>query len=162
MIIQAESLNGTTANVSRYQSNSLPQVVLLSGLTPLALACVGGNLDVIKKLVELGAVVTASEKSEIQPLHHAAAAGNTEIVKFLLDQGADLHATTSAGGIILYTANIFLQELCFESCCKPRLLLITVKDSGVHYSSMCWLIQVPPFYGLLEQANGNVWPSCWI
>lgn len=66
----------------------------------MALACVSGNLDVIKKLVELGAMLTTSGKSEIQPLHHAAAAGNTEIMKFLIDQGADLHATTSAGGIM--------------------------------------------------------------
>lgn len=67
------------------------------GLTPLALACVSGHLGTIKKLVELGANVNGSEKSEIQPLHHASAAGNLDVVEYLVSHGADIHAHTSAG-----------------------------------------------------------------
>ncbi|HEU5070869.1 MAG TPA: ankyrin repeat domain-containing protein [Verrucomicrobiae bacterium] len=68
--------------------------------TPLHVAAASGApIEIIAKLVKLGAEVDALDECERTPLCHAAEAGHTEIVQWLLDHGANVthgHVGSSA------------------------------------------------------------------
>ncbi|KAJ3095273.1 hypothetical protein HDU96_001246 [Phlyctochytrium bullatum] len=61
------------------------------GLTPLQLASFLGNVGIVRILLERGAKVEATEKSEdCRALHFAAGGGHADVVHLLLDHGADV------------------------------------------------------------------------
>jgi len=104
------------------------------GHTPLYLACLGDEVEMVKFLINKGASVTPSGPSPIvaaaregseesakillnhkapvngpaqgddPPLHAAAARGHHHMVKLLLERGADIHRKNSAGKTALYYA----------------------------------------------------------
>ena len=55
-----------------------------NGNTPLHIACVGGNITVVKLLVDHGASITARNSRGETPVHTAAKHKSVEIIKLLL------------------------------------------------------------------------------
>ena len=68
-----------------------PNFVGIAG-TPMSLAALHGNLDVIRLLLEAGANVGGGNSSPMTALHLAAQQGHVEVVRLLLDFGADKEA----------------------------------------------------------------------
>lgn len=54
----------------------------------------GKNLELVRQLINQGAIVDARNKSGLTPLHNAASFGQVEIAKVLLENGADVNAIT--------------------------------------------------------------------
>ncbi|GAB1316489.1 hypothetical protein MFIFM68171_06699 [Madurella fahalii] len=78
------------------------------GWTPLHDAAATGNLEIIKTLINTGAVVTGvSDTADCAPLQVAAANGHPAAVRLLHEHGADVSQTHSGGltAIILATEN---------------------------------------------------------
>jgi peptidoglycan/LPS O-acetylase OafA/YrhL len=67
------------------------------GLTPLALAAMEGDADVVAALLDAGAAVDGRNGNGGTPLHAAAFMGQADVVDLLLARGADPAATTTAG-----------------------------------------------------------------
>jgi uncharacterized protein len=60
------------------------------GVTPLVLAAYRGQIDVVKLLLEHGALVNAREnRNGLSSLSHAVGRGDKELVAVLLSHGAD-------------------------------------------------------------------------
>ncbi|PMG11287.1 hypothetical protein BCV00_18200 [Vibrio breoganii] len=59
--------------------------------TPLHLAASSGYLDVVKILLEHGALINSKRWGERTPIMFASAYGQTDIVKYLCTQGADVN-----------------------------------------------------------------------
>jgi ankyrin repeat protein len=67
--------------------------------TVLMLAAGAGAVDVVRRLIELGAEVNLAMPNRGETaLHQAAQAGQTEVVRILLDAGANPNAFTVTGG----------------------------------------------------------------
>jgi len=64
---------------------------------PLLLACKAGNVELARRLVELGADVNKGTWWGHLPLHEAARVGNVVIVAFLLKHGAKIDAADTSG-----------------------------------------------------------------
>lgn len=71
------------------------------GETPLMIAALRGNLDVVRRLVELGAQV---RRPGWTPAHYAATGPNVQVLAFLLDRGADIDAVAPNGSTPLMMA----------------------------------------------------------
>ena len=77
------------ASASHYEINQRG----VTGDLPLTRAASNGNLEIVKLLVEHGAVVDiGKEGGDRTPLLEAAGYGHAEIVKFLIAKGADVNA----------------------------------------------------------------------
>ena len=76
------------------------------GYTPLYEAVSGGNLDIVRLLLDRKADVNAKSKYDTTPLHKAAYASprHIDIVRLLIDRGADVNAKTDGGYTPLYEA----------------------------------------------------------
>lgn len=75
-----------------------------SGENALMMACLRGDLDIVKRMVEKGAEIN---KPGWTPLSYAATRGNTEIVKYLLDHAAYIDAAAPNGSTSLMMAAYF-------------------------------------------------------
>ncbi len=62
----------------------------------------GGNLEVVKYLVEQGADVNAKDEDGWTVLHAVDEGGNLEVVKYLVEQGADVNAKGEWGRTALH------------------------------------------------------------
>ena len=67
------------------------------GLTPLALASMGGHVDAAKLIISKGGEVNAKNKDGSVPLHGASFLGRVDIVKLLLDNKANLNLKNAMG-----------------------------------------------------------------
>ncbi len=65
-------------------------------LTPLCLAIIGGQKDVVRFLIAQGADVNANAGSDSGPLHFAVMYPDYELVKLLIDRGADVTAKSQS------------------------------------------------------------------
>lgn len=73
--------------------------------TPLQLAAMTDNLDVVRMLVDGGANIDiASPVNGIRPLHNSAVNGSTSVCEYLLKHGADMDARTDQGDTALHLA----------------------------------------------------------
>ncbi len=68
-----------------------------NGKTPLAAAVGGGQWELARRLIDLGADPNGGEPGHNRPLHEAAIGGNPQIVQLLLDRGADPKAEATPG-----------------------------------------------------------------
>jgi ankyrin repeat protein len=75
-----------------------------NGETLLESAAGKGNLEIVKLLLENGAVINGIKSESLTPLHFAAANGHKAVVDYLLAHGADAKATTSDGLTPLHLA----------------------------------------------------------
>ena len=60
--------------------------------TPLQIASVMGNLDIIIILLKKGALINLRNNAGLTALHYASLNGYLECVKYLIDNGADINA----------------------------------------------------------------------
>ncbi|MBP5426882.1 MAG: ankyrin repeat domain-containing protein [Clostridiales bacterium] len=68
------------------------------GKTPLILACLHGNIEVVDKLIELGADINRIERvNGWTPLYAACVCGRVDIVKRLLENGANVNKGINNG-----------------------------------------------------------------
>ena len=65
--------------------------------TPLHIATKNGFLNIIKLLVENGAIIDATNRKEQTPLHWAVHNGYSDIINYLLAHGADINAKENEG-----------------------------------------------------------------
>ncbi|MFA4828453.1 MAG: ankyrin repeat domain-containing protein [Thermodesulfovibrionales bacterium] len=75
-----------------------------SNTTALHAAIGGGNIEIVKLLMNHGANVNAKDKSGMTPLHIAATKGNHEAINLLLNSKADLDAEDNNGHTPFYVA----------------------------------------------------------
>lgn len=61
------------------------------GETQLHVACINGNIEIVKKLLESGHLTNIRDHFGWTPLHEAANHGHVEIAKLLLKYGADIN-----------------------------------------------------------------------
>jgi uncharacterized protein len=66
-------------------------------VSPLHSAVAGGNVEIVRELVAVGADTRARQELGFSPLHGAAAAGSEEMVRLLLAHGADPNARNDGG-----------------------------------------------------------------
>lgn len=90
------------ADLARISSllDSSPHLVNLkdsAGYSPLHWACVDGDQEVIKLLLQKGAEVNAQSNEGYTPLHNAARRGNRLIVALLISNGASVNARSRNG-----------------------------------------------------------------
>lgn len=69
----------------------------LGGVHPLDSAVFGGDLDIVRRLLESGADPNLAQEGGFMPLHGAAQRGDSEMVELLLSHGADPIATSDNG-----------------------------------------------------------------
>jgi ankyrin repeat protein len=74
------------------------------GWTVLHSAACGGHIDIVNKLLQSGAKVSARGQNGETPLHVAASAAHVEIVKALLEWGANVSYKTAQGDTPLHAA----------------------------------------------------------
>jgi ankyrin repeat protein len=67
------------------------------GMTPLAIASHGGQLAVVKLLVEAGANLETADAFGMTPLAHAAYMTKPDVVEYLISKGANVHASDKQG-----------------------------------------------------------------
>uniref|UniRef100_A0A8C9L710 Ankyrin repeat domain-containing protein 1 n=1 Tax=Pavo cristatus TaxID=9049 RepID=A0A8C9L710_PAVCR len=82
--------------------------------TALHRACSEGHLEVVKKLVEAGALLELKDMLESTALHWACRGGNLDIVKFLLDEGINRNARDKLCSTPLHVAVRTGQYDCAE------------------------------------------------
>ncbi len=68
------------------------------GMTPLIMASMSGNADVIEALIAAGADVNMAKSTGATPLMLAAASGKVDAVRSLLDHGAGVNAKETSHG----------------------------------------------------------------
>lgn len=77
-------------------SNDLEQSVFRPSVNPFCMSIVKGDLETVKKLINLGANV--NEKSNgMTPAMYAAKYNRVEILKLLVDSGANLNTRSEKG-----------------------------------------------------------------
>ena len=87
--------------------NADPNVVLSMGVSevsPLIMAIVNGNFEIVKLLVEHNAQVDYRDGFNSTALMYAAHKGSKEIVEYLLSKGADARAEDGKGNSVLSAA----------------------------------------------------------
>jgi len=68
-----------------------------TGITPLALAAMGGDGEIVAALLDAGADPDATNRDGSTALHAAAFMGQADVIRLLLDRGADPAAKNSGG-----------------------------------------------------------------
>ncbi len=82
------------------------------GMTALQIAAENGHLEVVKRLLDDGAVVNMEDEQGLTSLHYAAKNGHLEVVKSLLDAGAEVNRKDNQGETALdYALNSGQEEV---------------------------------------------------
>ncbi|XP_032230472.1 nuclear factor NF-kappa-B p100 subunit isoform X2 [Nematostella vectensis] len=75
------------------------------GMTPLHLATLKGNRELITELLRMGADLNVEDgNSGRSPLHHAVESGRYHVIEFLLSRGALVNQRTFSGNTAMHTA----------------------------------------------------------
>ena len=85
------------ANVFQSLSRRGEENELYTDFTLLHEAPIGGNLEIARLLLGLGADVNAASSNNMTPLHYAAVTGTNEVLGELINAGASVHAVDGEG-----------------------------------------------------------------
>ena len=90
---------GNTAAIKRYLADGVDVNTKDGkfGVTPLAWAVLGRQIDAVELLILKGADINAKNNDSFTPLHTAAFLGEYEIAQLLVNNGADVNATNEDG-----------------------------------------------------------------
>lgn len=92
----------------------------IEGAPPLWCAAAAGHLNIVKLLVQEGAVVNSTTKTNSTPLRAACFDGHYEIVKYLVEHGADIEVSNRHGHTCLMIA-------CYKGHYKIANYLLALK-----------------------------------
>lgn len=80
------------------------------GNTPLQIACLKGNKDMVNMILKLGGNIYTKNKYGDTPLHSAIRVANEELIRFLLFNGSSIFDKNDLGETPLFTAVITLNR----------------------------------------------------
>ena len=110
-----------------------------AAITPLMLASENGHIEVVERLLELGANPNAQDHEGCTPLHNAAGAGRHEVVDRLLEGGADPSAPDHYGHTPLHLAAAggFLEsvEILLRSGASPAVTDAMYLSTPLHLAA---------------------------
>jgi len=97
----------TTLNAKTLSETSTTSLVVkgTSDVSPFCMSIVKGDLETVKKLIELGADVN-SKSNGLTPAMYAAKFNRVDILKFLVEQGAKLDKKSDKGFTALKYAEL--------------------------------------------------------
>ena len=67
------------------------------GMTPLNLAAINGNYEIVKELLRRNADIHIGDVDNSQPIHLAAVSGNVQVAELILASGADINEQDNNG-----------------------------------------------------------------
>ncbi|CAM9752314.1 unnamed protein product [Ectocarpus fasciculatus] len=76
-----------------------------TGVTPLMIAIIKGNLRIVKILLDKGCNLSITNDNRAGPLHHAAQGGMLSLTRLLVESGAEIEASTWMGATPLHVAS---------------------------------------------------------
>lgn len=74
------------------------------GLSPLNLAALQGQVEIVEMLLDQGADIETGDRENSRPLHNAAARGHLEVIRLLIRKGADVKFQDANGATPLHFA----------------------------------------------------------
>ncbi|XP_048749788.2 protein phosphatase 1 regulatory subunit 16A-like isoform X3 [Ostrea edulis] len=99
MILESAARNDLE-DVKRLLSAGVnPDVTNEDGLTALHQCCIDDNEEMLKLLLEFGALVNARDTELWTPLHAAATCGHVHLCRYLIDKGGELLAVNADGNM---------------------------------------------------------------
>ncbi|MBM3610480.1 MAG: hypothetical protein FJX18_03005 [Alphaproteobacteria bacterium] len=107
------------------------------GMSALHEAARGGNIDVVKKLVEKGADLNIKDVDGRTPLYWASERGHPEVVLFLIEKGADPTITDDDKRTILHRAARYGHTEVVKGVLEKTKLDINGEDS-LENTALCW------------------------
>jgi len=111
-----------------------------NGSTPLYVAALGNNFEMVKLLVSLGARVNARNNDGSTALHGAAGSGNVSIIGYLLDHGANIEAHDNSFGTTPLVMAIMSN--------RPEALKFFIKN-GADINAYSSIGSLPLFYAII-------------
>jgi len=87
-----------------------PQIPDATGITPIAITCRYGNLEIAKILISNGAIITSIDRRGFTCLHEAAMFGQSHCIKYLLD------LVTSERYRVLLSHAVWLKSVSGKTC----------------------------------------------
>ncbi len=90
------SLTNLNATSTVANFNSLESVQPKASVSPFCMSIVKGDIETVKKLIELGADVN-QKSNGMTPAMYAARFNKVEILKLLVEKGADLNVKSTKG-----------------------------------------------------------------
>jgi len=91
------SIGTINANINSVESSSSTQLVKpTSNVSPFCMSIVKGDIETVKKLIELGADVN-QKSNGMTPAMYAARYNKVEILKLLVEKGANLKVKSEQG-----------------------------------------------------------------
>ena len=101
-------------------------------------AVAGGNLEIVRLLLDSGADVNARETRLGQTaLLYAAARGRTDLVKLLLEHHADIHAASNSGSTALEMAALDGHTDCLKTLIEAGSDVDHRRPDGLHCAMAC-------------------------
>ncbi|MGD9503731.1 MAG: ankyrin repeat domain-containing protein [Syntrophobacteraceae bacterium] len=110
------------------------------GLTPLMMACIGGNYDVAKLLIQQKCDVNARDEDGESALLYSIKDGRLNLVKLLLKNGARINSKDAYGRTPLMIATIYGHEDVAEYLLAHGANPDTKDDQGLDAAKYAWAL----------------------